>query len=122
MTEPLRITRELLEHYLRAIGYVVVFDGIHRYRTRPGSHSIPDVNDSDALLQLAEDRIERDIRFRLGLCAAAEDDLARAAAIGRQYDILHDRSAQTARDELVAAANRKLGYADITPEQWEATR
>lgn len=124
MIEPLRITRELLEHYLRATGWrkePPAWGGPGRFVRR--STAISDLDIASYCDGTFESYTISAEGFRLGLCAAAEDDATRIAVLQE-----HKRSGAAcyADDaviiELDASRIRKLRAASIIPEQWEATR
>lgn len=104
-------TRALVEHYLRATGWTQKTENDHLYWCRDG-YSLPALGDADALTALVERRVDRDIKFHLGMCAAAEHDLIEARR-------LVDTPACFA---LQRVGEEKLRLAGITPDAWEKAR
>lgn len=130
----LEITRELVEHYLRATGWT--FDpndgwwlgtdaSGNKGRAFPASWILAFGLDADVAARMAGHRVNAvTLAFRLGLCAAAERDLEEANNLTMP---LGSTGMFTADDEhgagvLVAAAKRSLADAGIDPAAWESAR
>jgi hypothetical protein len=121
----LDITRELVEHYLRATGWASVASDLNgralwsngiRWINEFDGDSIDDVLDA---LQLEDSR--PDLRFRLGLCAAADKLISSAHATEKLNtppdDILF---ALVGEDRM--QAHELLRLAGVDPIAWESAR
>lgn len=120
-----KITRELVEHYLRATGWRPLKGGPTTYRHGSDNYDIVMASDPiDAAIKYIAlaTRVERHVvAFRLGLCAAAESLFEEA----RNTDSMNDppdATLGTLANEDEAQARRLLGLAGIDPAAWESAR
>lgn len=125
----LEITRELLEHYLRATGWTLDinegtpwwlgkdWDG-NDQRGFPSSWLSVTTLDIDVVVRITgHSKHLASLAFRLGLCAAAERDFAQEKAIGLESNQAADRSAA-----LGLSGVAHLRDAGIEYIAWESAR
>jgi hypothetical protein len=132
--EMLEITRELVEHYLRATGWEPSTLGFWTRRSRQvGTFDGMTAFDIDRAIEeiATSDRLTRSaLAFRLGLCAAAESLLAEARvvneSIARGGPVVDEYDERVGSMRFVAsqmeAADSILALAGIDAATWESAR
>ena len=123
----LEITRELVEHYLRATGWTFdPSDGWwfgtdasgNKGRAFPASWILASGLDADVAERMAGHRVNAvTLAFRLGLCAAAEQLYDDAASVTRGT-----LEAANEAGVLGLAAHRLILLAGIQIRDWESAR
>ena len=125
----LKITRELVEHYLRATGWRPLKGGPTTYRHGSDNYDVVMASDPiDAAIKyiaLATNVERHVVAFRFGLCAAAEELLMTAAALSEDIAIpkYHDKSLGEWRAvgrNLREEAADIMRLAGIDPAAWES--
>lgn len=121
----LEITRELLEHYLRATGWTLDpkgggwwlgkdWDG-NGQRGFPASWLGATTLDIDVVVRITgHSKHLASLAFRLGLCVAAEDNFREARSNFDEGSPRHE--------VLVSQGDRFLEFAGITHDAWESAR
>lgn len=133
----LEITRELVEHYLRATGWTFdPSDGWwfgtdasgNQERAFPASWILASGLDADVAARMAGHRVNAvTLAFRLGLCAAAEELLQTAVALTddianpKYYDKPLDEWRAVERNIREEAADI-IRLTGIDPAAWESAR
>lgn len=119
----MNITNDLLERYLRATGWTTVYVGTPGYAwVTPGSLGMAKLppDSTNEQIFLAETAVDPNIRFKLGLCAAADILIARMLECHDPPDRT-EKQAQTIV-ELTASAYVLLTEAGVDPAKWRPTK
>lgn len=105
------ISQALVEHYMRTLGYRIETHSEHRYWVRGADdHSLPFLGDPDAMVCLLERRMDENVRYRLGLCAASE-------TVRKDWDHLGGDMG-----DCGGIADQLLRAAGVDPGRWEEAR